>query len=223
MSLLEPIIPTVLSVRRIPNADPAVLAAYGADAAKHVSLGLVTCDQDDALYVALDEATKHARVDVVFARSFYAGSAHASGRLSGEILGVLAAAEPQAIEDGLAALIACLAHDACFYDADGKRGVTVFPHVIGSLGHYLSREAGLAPGEPMAYLVAPPMEATLGFDAALKAAAVRAVKVTPPPTETNFACAWLTGISPGDLAACEAAAVAFAAAVVEVAARPHGR
>jgi ethanolamine utilization protein EutL len=221
--LLEPIVPTVLSLRRIPSADPAVLAAYGADPAKHVSLGLVTCDQDDALYVALDEATKHAPVDVVFARSFYAGSAHASGKLSGEILGVLAASEPQAIEDGLAALVACLAHDACFYDADGQRGVTVFPHVIGSLGHYLSREAGLAPGEPMAYLVAPPMEATLGFDAALKAAAVRAVKVTPPPTETNFACAWLTGISPGDLAACEAAAVAFAAAVVEVAARPQGR
>jgi ethanolamine utilization protein EutL len=221
--LLEPIVPTVLSLRRIPSADPAVLAAYGADPARHVSLGLVTCDQDDALYVALDEATKHAPVDVVFARSFYAGSAHASGRLSGEILGVLAATEPQAIEDGLAALVACLAHDACFYDADGKRGVTVFPHVISSLGHYLSRESGVAPGEPMAYLVAPPMEATLGLDAALKAAAVRVVKVTPPPTETNFACAWLTGISPGDLGACEAAATAFAAAVVDVAARPNAR
>jgi ethanolamine utilization protein EutL len=223
MSLLEPIVPTVLSVRRIPNADPAVLAAYGADPARHVSLGLVTCDQDDAMYVALDEATKHAPVDVVFARSFYAGSAHASGKLSGEILGVLAAAEPQAIEDGLAALVECLAHDACFYDADGARGVTVFPHVISSLGNYLSRESGVAVGEPMAYLVAPPMEATLGLDAALKAAAVRAVKVTPPPTETNFACAWLTGIEPGDLAACEAAAVAFAAAVVDVAARPKAR
>jgi ethanolamine utilization protein EutL len=223
MSLLEPIVPTVLSLRRIPNADPAVLAAYGADPARHVSLGLVTCDQDDALYVALDEATKHAPVDVVFARSFYAGSAHASGKLSGEILGVLAAAEPQAIEDGLAALVECLAHDACFYDADGTRGVTVFPHVISSLGHYLSRESGVAVGEPMAYLVAPPMEATLGLDAALKAAAVRAVKVTPPPTETNFACAWLTGVEPGDLAACEAAAVAFAAAVVDVAARPNAR
>jgi len=221
--LLEPIIPTVLSLRRIPNADPAVLAAYGANPERHVALGLVTCDQDDALYVALDEATKHAQVDVVFAKSFYAGSAHASGRLSGEILGVLAATEPQAIEDGLAALVACLAHDACFYDADGKRGVTVFPHVISSIGHYLSREAGIAPGEPMAYLVAPPMEATLGFDAALKAASVRALRVTPPPTETNFACAWLTGIEPGDLAACEAAAVAFAAAVVDVAARPQTR
>jgi ethanolamine utilization protein EutL len=148
MSLLEPILPTLLSVRRLPAADPAVLAAYGADPTRHTSLGLVTCDQDDALYVALDEATKHAAVDVVFARSFYAGAAHASGRLSGEILGVLAAAEPQSIEDGLAALTACLTHDACFYDADGRRGVTVFPHVIGSLGHYLAREAACRSARP---------------------------------------------------------------------------
>jgi len=214
--ILAPIVPTVLSVRRLPGADPALVAAYGGDPARHVALGLVTCDQDDALYVALDEATKHAEVDVIFAKSFYAGSAHASGRLSGEILGVIAAREPEAIEHGLAALLRCLAHDACFYDADGKRGVTVFPHVITSLGAYLSREAGLAPGAPMAYLVAPPLEATIGLDAALKAADVRAVRVVPPPTETNFACAWLTG----SLDACEAAAIAYAAAVVDVATTP---
>ncbi|HEY0194416.1 MAG TPA: ethanolamine utilization microcompartment protein EutL [Kofleriaceae bacterium] len=213
---LEPIPPTVLSVRRLANADPALIQAYGGDPARHVALGLVTCDQDDALYVALDEATKHADVEVIFARSFYAGAAHASGRLSGEVLGVLAAAEPQAIEDGLAAVLACLAHDACFYDADGKRTVTVFPHVIASLGEYLSREAGLPPGAAMAYLVAPPLEATIALDAALKAADVRAVRVTPPPTETNFACAWLTG----SLDACEAAATAYAAAVVDVASAP---
>jgi len=214
--ILEPIVPTVLSVRRLPSADPALVTAYGGDPARHAALGLVTCDQDDAMYVALDEATKHAEVDVIFARSFYAGSAHASGRLSGEILGVLAAREPEAIEHGLAALLRCLAHDACFYDADGKRTVTVFPHVITSLGEYLSREAGLAPGSPMAYLVAPPVEATIGLDAALKAADVRAVRVVPPPTETNFACAWLTG----SLDACEAAATAYAAAVVDVAMTP---
>ena len=219
--ILEPIVPTVLSVRRLPHADPALLAAYGADPARHVSLGLVTCDQDDALYVALDEATKHAAVDVVFARSFYAGAAHASGRLSGEILGVLAAAEPESIDAGLDALLRCLEHDACFYDADGHRTVTVFPHVISSLGHYLAAQAGLPPGEPMAYLVAPPLEATIALDAALKVAAVRAVKITPPPTETNFACAWLTGQEPGDLGACAAAAAAYAEAVVDVARRPR--
>lgn len=214
--ILEPITPSLLSVRRLPFADPALVAAYGGDPARHTSLGLVTCDQDDALYVALDEATKHAPVDVIFAHSFYAGSAHASGRLSGEILGVLAASEPEAIEHGLAAIERCLAHDACFYDADGKRTITVFPHVITSLGEYLSREAGLAPGVPMAYLVAPPIEATIALDAALKAADVRAVRIVVPPTETNFACAWLTGT----LDACEAAATAYAAAVVDVALAP---
>jgi ethanolamine utilization protein EutL len=217
--VLEPIEPTVLAVRRLPRADPAMLAAYGGDPARHAALGLVTCDQDDALYVALDEATKHAAVDVVFARSFYAGAAHASGRLSGEILGVLAAADPAEIDEGLAALERCLRHDACFYDADGKRGVTVFPHVVASLGHYLSAQAGLAVGDPMAYLVAPPLEASIALDAALKAADVRAVKVVPPPTETNFAAAWLTG----SLEACEAAALAYADAVVAIAGAPHDR
>ena len=214
--ILEPIVPTVLSIRRLPNADAALVRAYGGDPEKHTALGLVTCDQDDAMYVALDEATKQARIDVIFAKSFYAGAAHASGRLSGEILGVIAAADPESVENGLDAIVRCLAHDACFYDADGKRTVTVFPHVISSLGEYLSREAGLPVGAPMAYLVAPPIEATIGLDAALKAADVRAVKIVAPPTETNFACAWLTGT----LDACEAAAVAYAEAVVQVASAP---
>jgi len=214
--ILEPIVPTVLSVRRLSNADPALVASYGGDPARHTALGLVTCDQDDAMYVALDEATKHAPIDVIFAKSFYAGAAHASGRLSGEILGVIAASEPEAIDAGLEAIVRCLAHDACFYDADGKGTITVFPHVIASLGDYLAAESGLAVGEPMAYLVAPPLEATIALDAALKAADVRVVRVMPPPTETNFACAWLTGT----LDACEAAAVAYAAAVVDVASAP---
>lgn len=216
--ILEPILPKILSVRRIPNAHRSVLEAYGADPEKHTSLGLITCDQDDSTYVALDECTKFAAVDVVFARSFYAGSGHASGRLSGEILGVIAAADPEEIEEGLRILVRCLEHDACFYKADDAGSVSVFPHVISSLGYYLSKQAGLPVGEPMAYLVAPPMEASIGMDAALKSADVRSVKIFPPPTETNFAAAWLTG----DLTACQAAAVAFAASVVEVARWPHG-
>lgn len=216
--MLEPLLPKILSIRRIPGADPALLRAYGADPDRHRALGLITVDQDDPTYVALDECTKHARVDVVFARSFYAGSRHASGPLSGEILGVIAAEDPDEIEEGLAALVRCLEQDACFYAANDDGSIAVFPHVISSLGHYLSKLAGLSPGDAMAYLVAPPMEASLGFDAALKAADVRAVKIFPPPTETNYAAAWLTG----DLTACEAAAMAFAEAVVDVGRRPRG-
>jgi ethanolamine utilization protein EutL len=214
--MLEPIQPRLLAVRQLDRPEPAVLGAYGADPARQFSLGLVTCDQDDPLYVALDEATKHARVEVVFARSFYAGAAHASGPNSGEILGVIAGPDPAEVGEALAAVRRCIERDACFYDAGN--GVAVFPHVVSSLGHYLSALSLLAPGEPMAYLVAPPIEATIALDAALKAAEVRAVKVFAPPTETDFAAAWLTGALP----AVEAAAMAYAEAVAEVAARPRG-
>ena len=216
MSLLEPLFPKVLSIQRIPGASRAVLEAYGADPARHTSLGLVTCDQDDPTYVALDEATKHAAVDVVFAKSFYAGAAHASGPLSGEILGVIASGDADEVDAGLAAIVRTLEHDACFYTASECGEIAVFPHVIGSLGHYLSAEAGLSVGDAMAYLVAPPMEHTVGLDAALKAAEVKAAMVLTPPSETNFGAAFLSG----ELHACEAAARAYAQAVIEVGRRP---
>lgn len=215
--ILEPIPPRVLSVRRIPAAHRAVLEAYGAEPGAHSALGLVTCDQDDSTYVALDEATKHSEVDVVYARSFYAGASHSSGPLSGEILGVIAGATPDDVEEGLAAILRCLEHDACFYSASDCGGIAVFPHVISSLGRYLSREAGLAPESPMAYLVAPPIECAIATDAALKAADVLAVKIFPPPTETNYAAAWLTG----EIDQCVAAAEAFAESVVETGRRPR--
>jgi len=215
--ILEPIVPRVLAVRRINAADPALLRSYGADPKRHASLGLLTCDQDDPTYVALDEATKHADVDVVYARSFYAGASHASGPLSGEILGVLAGPNPAEVEEGLRAAVRCLEHDACFYGANDDGSIALFPHVVTAIGSYFSREAGLHAGDSMAYLVAPPLEATIGMDSALKAADVTAARIFPPPTETNFAAAWLTGT----LSACEAAAVAFAEAVVEVARQPR--
>ena len=74
----------------------------------------------------------------------------------------------------------------------------------------------LTPGAPMAYLIAPPLEATVAVDAALKTAGVRLAKWLPPPSETNFAGAFLSG----ELPALEAARDAFVAAVHDVALTP---
>jgi ethanolamine utilization protein EutL len=197
--------------------DPALAEAYGFDGDSNPAVGLITCDLDDALYTALDEATKQAPVQIVFARSLYAGSGYPSGPTSGEILGVMVGADPDDVERGVQACITCLEREAHFYIADDAGTMTFFPHVISSLGNYLSREADLEPGEPMAYLIATPLEAVYAVDAALKAAEVRLVKSFPPPTETNYAGAYLTG----SLESCEAAAQAFAAAVVEIAAVPN--
>ena len=48
--------------------------------------------------------------------------------------------------------------------------VVYFAHCISRTGSYLSAQAGVKEGTAMAYLIAPPLEAAVGLDAALKAA-----------------------------------------------------
>jgi ethanolamine utilization protein EutL len=213
---IVPVRPKILSCRLIPHVDRALAEGLGCDLKRHTSIGIVTCDQDDSLYAALDHATKFAPVDVVYAKSFYAGSTHASGPLSGEIMGVIGGADPDNVAAGLKALRQALAEEICFYTIDEKNMPSFFPHVISSLGHYLSEQAGLKPGQPMAYLIAPPAESVVALDHAMKSARVKIVKYFGPPTETNFSGAYLTG----ELTDVEAAACAFAEAVVEVARNP---
>ena len=214
---ISPLRPKLLSCRLIEAVDASLAHALQLTFPRHVSLGLVTCDQDDALYAALDHATKFAEVDVVYAKSFYAGAAHASGPLSGECLGILAGKHPDDVSEGLWALRSLLLGSCCFYSLAGAREPAFFPHVIPETGRYLAPLAGIKVGEPLAYLIAPPVESVVGIDAALKAANVRLCHWFGPPTETNFGGAYLTGSLPD----VEAAKDAFIAAIAEVVHAPH--
>ncbi len=206
----------LLAVQLIEQIDAQLATAFNLDPARHTSIGLITCDQDDALYAALDHCTKFAEVDVVFARSFYAGSKHASGPFSGEILGVIAGAHPDHIREALWALREGLSEGIQFHTFAGDNQPAFFAHVIRETGRYLAPLANLMPGAPMAYLIAPPLEASIAVDAALKAAEVRLAKWMPPPSETNYAGAYLAGELP-DL---EAAAIAFVEAIRRVSKSP---
>jgi ethanolamine utilization protein EutL len=209
--------PTLLACRQIDQVDAQLAASLGLDPKKHTTAGLVTCDQDDSMYVALDHATKFANVDILFAQSFYAGSRHASGPYSGEILGILAGRDPDEVAEGLWALREAL-HIVRFETFEGPPDShpAFLAHVIAETGRYLAPQAGIKPGEPMAYLIAPPLEAVLAVDAALKAAPVKLGKWIPPPSETNFAGAFLTG----ELHQLEAARDAFVEAIASVVVSP---
>lgn len=211
----RPIPINVLSVRILPNADPALLASLAVRPG-HRSLGIFTTDYDDASYAALDEATKKADVAVAYASSMYGGAKNASTALAGEFIGILSAPCPEDVRSGLAAAVAYLEGGACFYAADGDGAVVYFAHCISRTGSYLSAGCGIAEGEAIAYLIAPPLEAMYGVDAALKAADVRMCVLYAPPSETNFGGALLTGSQ----SACKSACDAFAAAVESVADRP---
>lgn len=216
MAILSPVRPRILASRIIANVDSGLAARLELKAHQR-AIGLLTCDIDDSLYVALDEATKFADVEVVYAHSFYAGSAHASGPLSGEIIGILAGPTPSEVRSGLNAARAYAEDEAPFYTANEAGDLTFFAHLISNTGSYLSDMAGISQGQPLAYLIAPPLEAVYGLDAALKAAEVRICEYFAPPSETNFAGGLLTG-SQSD---CRAACAAFQDAVLEVAAQPN--
>lgn len=209
--------PNVLGVKIISNVSPEMAKKLNLEQ-NHKSLGLITADCDDVTYTALDEATKAAEVDVVYAKSMYAGAANASTKLSGEVIGIIAGPSPAEVRSGLNAVLDFMEYGATFISANDDDSIAYYAHCVSRTGTYLSKVANIREGEALAYLVAPPLEAMYALDAALKAADVSLCELFEPPTETNFAGALLTGSQ----SACKAACDAFAQAVIAVADNPTG-
>lgn len=201
----------VLAVRYLSSASPALRKELGAPEG-YPCLAMLTTDSDDATYIALDEATKAADVQVCYGRSFYAGASNASTPNAGEVIGILAAPTPGAARSGMEAALRALEH----IGFDETNGVPFLAYTVSRSGSFLAREAGVEEGSALAYLIAPPLESMYAMDAALKAADVRLQKLYAPPSETNFG----GGLLSGTQSACSAACAAFARAVAEAAARP---
>ena len=201
----------VLAVRYLANAAPSLLEGLGVPGG-YPALGLLTTDCDDATYIALDEATKAADVQVCYGRSFYAGASNASTPNAGEVIGILAGVTPGAVRSGMEAALSAL--ERIGFEEAGN--VPYLAYTVSRCGSFLAKEAGVPEGTPLAYLIAPPLESMYAMDDALKAADVKLCKLYGPPSETNFG----GGLLSGTRSACEAACGAFAAAVAEVSGRP---
>lgn len=207
---------SVLATRIIPNVDDAMAKEFNLPAG-HRSVAILTADCDDVTYTALDEATKKASVEVVYAKSFYGGAANANTKLAGEVIGILSGPTPAEVKSGLDAAVDFIENEATFVSANEDDSIAYFAHCVSRTGSYLSQTAGIAEGESLAYLIAPPLEAMYALDIALKAANVNLVAFFGPPSETNFGGGLLTGSQ----SACQSACDAFAEAVRSVADRPR--
>lgn len=208
--------PSVLSVKIIPNVNADMVKQLDLKP-EHKSIGIITADCDDVTYTALDEATKAAEVEVVYGRSLYGGAANANTKLAGEVIGIIAGPSPAEVRSGLNAAVDFIESGvATFYSANDDDSIPYYAQCISRTGSYLSKTAGIREGEALAYLIAPPLEAIYGLDAAMKAAAVELKAFFGPPSETNFGGGLLTGSQ----SACKAACDAFAAAVKFVAENP---
>jgi len=215
MAILDPLYGTPLCVQLIPQVDRGLAEQLKLTPEQH-SIGLLSVDNDDATYVSIDEATKMADVEVVYAKSFYAGAKHTSGKLSGEIMAIIAGPDPAEVRAGLNAAVDYIKTKAIWYSANDDDSIAFFPHVISRTGSYLSKVCNIPLGSPIAYLIAPPNEGLVALDAALKTTDTSIVSLTMPPSETNYMGVMLTGDQP----ACKAAAMAFQNKVLEVASNP---
>ena len=189
----------ILSVRYLASACPSLCRQLGAPE-NCPCLGLITTDCDDATYIALDEATKAADVQVCYGRSLYGGASNASTPYAGEVIGILAGSTPGIVRSGMEAAVDAL--ETLGFEQAGD--VPYLAHTVSSCGSFLAKEAGVPTGSPIAYLIAPPLESMYAMDGAMKAADVRLCKLYTPPTETNFGGGLLTGTQSACQAACEA-------------------
>jgi len=202
----------VLAVRLIPNVHPDMAKALELKPGEK-SLGLVPSTIDDPLYIGGDDATKMAQGRVAFCHSHYAGGVYPSGPLSGEALLMLAGPDPAEVTAGLNAVLSFV--DTLYYSSVKVKGEDLvwLAYTISNTGTYLSAEAGVDPGMPIAYITAPPLEGVYAMERALKAANVTSGVLWGPPTETNYMGALLYGTQ----SACRAACRAYDDAVFSVA------
>jgi len=206
--MFEIVKPKILSIRKIPFINNELAIQFDLPK-EHNSIGIITSDQEHSLIVALDEGVKESPSNVLFYTNFYSGHKFASGPFSGEVIGIFSAEDPIIIDNSIKATVNYLNEKTFYYSFNG---LNIFSHVVSSIGNFLSRETNLQEGEAIAYLMAPPLEAIISVDFALKNSDTKLVKYFKPPTKTNYSGAYLTG----SLSNCIAASESFIEKVKEI-------
>lgn len=184
---------------------------------EHTSCAVITATIDDFVFLALDEATKKADVDVTYTGSFYGGNPNSSSKLQGEGIGIFAGKTVSSVQAAIEAI-----YD--FYDSrrvyavscNDEDSIAYLTYTAASVGNYFAKTMDIPLGCSMAYLVGPPIESIYAADAADKASNAKMVRFYTPPTETNCSGAIFIGSQSDCTICCEA----FGAAVQEVADRP---
>jgi len=177
------------------------------------SIGIFTADNDDIGFLAMDDATKKANVQVIYGGSMYAGGANANTKLAGELFAVLAGPDISEVKAGMSAVFDFFNNGIHFVSCNEDNSIFYLAYTVSRVGTYFSKEYGICQGNAMAYCVAPPLESVYAVDAALKAANVEIAAFWKPPTNTNFSGAIFTGAQSDCVAACKA----YGRAVEEVA------
>lgn len=175
----------------------------------HQSVGFISCDNEDVMWLALDDATKKAKIEIIHAETVYGGVEYSWSRFGGEITAVISGKNVSDVQDGLRYIKEYIETKSAIYMLNEEGTLGYYVDWIPRAGKYYQKTLDIREGESIAYLVSTPVESTYALDKALKAGNTRLAELFLPPTRVNTG----GGIVAGTESACRAAAEAFMKAV----------
>lgn len=176
---------------------------------EHQSVGFISCDNEDVMWLAVDDATKKAKIEVVHAETVYGGVEYSWSRFGGEITAILSGETVSDVRNGLRYTREFIEKKAAFYVLDEEGTLGYYVDWIPRAGKFYQKRLGIPEGTSIAYLVSTPVESTYALDKALKASDTKLAELFLPPTRVNTG----GGVLCGTESACQAAVRAFAEAV----------
>lgn len=176
---------------------------------EHQSVGFIAGDNEDVMWLALDDATKRARISIVHAETVYGGLEYSWSRYGGEITAIISGEKVADVKNGLRYIREFIENHAKIYVLNEEETLGYYVDWIPRAGKFYQETLGIEEGESIAYLVSTPVESTYALDKALKASNTRIGELFRPPSRVNTG----GGIVVGTESACRAAAKAFAEAV----------
>ena len=179
----------------------------------YVDMGLFTTACDGVGYVAADEATKKANIEVAKIYSTYGGS----GKLNdGQTFGMITGPTLSDVKRGLRYVREFVEKEATLYSISDDDSMVVYAQCISKIGKYFAKRYNLPQGSSIVYLLAPAIYGVAGIDEMTDFADVELVEYFGKPTPSNL-CG---GVFVGSQAQCKAAAESFKNAVFSCAEDP---
>ena len=171
----------------------------------HRCLGLIACDVENIMYLALDDASKKANVKAIYSNAAYAGKGNVWASVRGQVVGMLSGRNVEDVRKGLMYTREFIERETELYAFDEEESMLCFVRLIPRIGSYYQEKYSLPAGTAVAQLVSSPVESTYALDKALKAGNVHMAEFILPPTKTNTGGA----VVYGTYSACRAARDTF--------------
>lgn len=207
--------PRMLSQKLIAHVSSEFAKLYNLPEG-HQSVAFFSTDNDDVGYLAVDDATKKANIQVIHAETFYGGQTCSWSKYGGSVFIMFSGPKVADVRSGLAYVRDFIENKSALYNFDGDEGTAFYAQCIPRVGKYYRDLCGIPEGTSYAYLVGGPIETNYALDKALHASDTRIVKYWFPPSHANSSGAIVAGTE----SACRAAVDAFVDALKAATANP---